>query len=70
MNIPKVEYAVIGGSGTLSSDFPSKSMAEDIEILETAKKNLASSCAWYSHENHIINMISCSVPSHNYHLYF
>jgi len=34
MNIPKVEYAVIGGSGTLSSDFPSKSMAEDIEILE------------------------------------
>ena len=42
----------------------------DIEIWETAKKNLASSCAWYSHENHIINMISCSVPSHNYHLYF
>ena len=32
--LKKVEYAVIGGSGTLSSDFPSKSMAEDIEILE------------------------------------
>lgn len=42
----------------------------DIEFCEAAKKNLASSCAWYSHENHIINMISCSVPSHNYHLSF
>ena len=39
-------------------------------MRETAKKNLVSSCARYSHENHIINMISCSVPSHNYHLYF
>ena len=31
--IPAASYAVIGGSGTLSSDFPRASMAADVEIL-------------------------------------
>lgn len=34
MNIPQVQYAVIGGSGTLSSDFPRGAQAEDVEILQ------------------------------------
>ena len=32
-NIPKVEFAVIGGSGTLSSNFPMGAMADDVEII-------------------------------------
>lgn len=31
--IPAARYAVIGGSGTLSSDFPCASTADDVEIL-------------------------------------
>ena len=31
--VPAAAYAVIGGSGTLSSDFPRASMAADVEIL-------------------------------------
>ena len=31
--IPAASYAVIGGSGTLSSDFPRASTADDVEIL-------------------------------------
>lgn len=31
--IPAASYAVIGGSGTLSSDFPRTSTADDVEIL-------------------------------------
>ena len=31
--IPQAGYAVVGGSGTLSSDFPHASMAADVEIL-------------------------------------
>ena len=31
--VPAAGYAVIGGSGTLSSDFPRASMAADVEIL-------------------------------------
>lgn len=31
--IPAARYAVIGGSGTLSSDFPRASTADDVEIL-------------------------------------
>lgn len=31
--IPKVEYAVIGGSGTLSSNFPHGAEADDVEII-------------------------------------
>ena len=31
--IPAASYAVIGGSGTLSSDFPRVSTADDVEIL-------------------------------------
>ena len=34
MKIPKVEFAVIGGSGTLSSDFPLGAKADDVTILE------------------------------------
>ena len=31
--IPAASYAVVGGSGTLSSDFPRASTADDVEIL-------------------------------------
>lgn len=31
--VPAARYAVIGGSGTLSSDFPRASTADDVEIL-------------------------------------
>lgn len=31
--IPKADYAVVGGSGTLSSDFPANLPDEDVEIL-------------------------------------
>ena len=31
--IPAASYAVIGGSGSLSSDFPRASTADDVEIL-------------------------------------
>ena len=31
--VPAAGYAIIGGSGTLSSDFPRASMADDVEIL-------------------------------------
>lgn len=31
--IPKAEYAIVGGSGTLSSDFPARIPDEDVEIL-------------------------------------
>lgn len=31
--IPKAEYAIVGGSGTLSSDFPAQLPDEDVEIL-------------------------------------
>ena len=31
--IPKAEYAIVGGSGTLSSDFPARLPDEDVEIL-------------------------------------
>lgn len=34
MSIPNVEFAVIGGSGTLSSDFPLGAKADDVTILE------------------------------------
>lgn len=34
MNIPKVEYAIIGGSSTFSITFPEDLKREDIEILE------------------------------------
>lgn len=32
-NIPKAEFAVIGGSGTLSSNFPAKADAADVKVL-------------------------------------
>ena len=32
-DVPQAGYAVIGGSGTLSSDFPRASMAADVEII-------------------------------------
>lgn len=31
--IPKAEYAVVGGSGTLSSNFPAGAVAKDVKIL-------------------------------------
>jgi 5'-methylthioadenosine phosphorylase len=31
--IPQAEYAIVGGSGTLSSDFPKNCQADDVEIL-------------------------------------
>ena len=31
--IPKAEYGIVGGSGTLSSDFPNNIQAEDVEII-------------------------------------
>ncbi len=31
--IPAAEFAIIGGSGTLSSDFPKRSTSEDVEVL-------------------------------------
>ena len=31
--IPKAEYAVVGGSGTLSSNFPAGAAAKDVKIL-------------------------------------
>lgn len=34
LGIPQADYAVIGGSGTLSSNFPMGAMADDVEILE------------------------------------
>lgn len=34
MKIPEVQYAVIGGSGTLSSDFPRGAQAQDVEVLQ------------------------------------
>ena len=34
MNIPKADYAVIGGSGTLSSNFPLGAGCEDVKIVE------------------------------------
>lgn len=33
-NIPQADYAVVGGSGTLSSNFPANLPDEDVEILE------------------------------------
>lgn len=33
-SIPTVEFAVIGGSGTLSSNFPLGAEADDVEVLE------------------------------------
>lgn len=33
IEIPKAEYAIVGGSGTLSSDFPARIPDEDVEIL-------------------------------------
>ena len=30
--IPQVSYAVVGGSGTLSSDFPANVQAKDVQI--------------------------------------
>ena len=32
--IPQVSYAVVGGSGTLSSDFPANLPDKDVKILE------------------------------------
>lgn len=32
-NIPKAEYGIVGGSGTLSSDFPNNIQAQDVEII-------------------------------------
>ena len=32
-NIPKADYAVVGGSGTLSSNFPANLPDEDVKIL-------------------------------------
>lgn len=32
-NIPQADFAVIGGSGTLSSDFPSGAPADDVKII-------------------------------------
>lgn len=32
--IPRADYAVVGGSGTLSSDFPRNLPDEDVKILE------------------------------------
>ena len=31
--IPKAEYGIVGGSGTLSSDFPNNIQAQDVEIV-------------------------------------
>lgn len=31
--IPKAEYGIVGGSGTLSSDFPNNIQAEDVKII-------------------------------------
>lgn len=31
--IPKAEYGIVGGSGTLSSDFPNNIQAQDVEIM-------------------------------------
>ena len=31
--IPKAEYGIVGGSGTLSSDFPNNIQAQDVEII-------------------------------------
>ena len=33
IKIPKADYAVVGGSGTLSSNFPANLPDEDVEIL-------------------------------------
>ena len=32
--IPKADFAVVGGSGTLSSNFPANSESPDVKILE------------------------------------
>lgn len=34
VQVPKADYAVVGGSGTLSSDFPLNSTSEDVTILD------------------------------------
>ena len=31
-NIPQAEYGIVGGSGTLSSDFPMNVRAEDVKV--------------------------------------
>ena len=33
-NIPQAEYGIVGGSGTLSSDFPMNVRAEDLKVEE------------------------------------
>ena len=33
-NIPQAEYGIVGGSGTLSSDFPMNVRAEDVKVEE------------------------------------
>lgn len=33
MNIPAADYGIVGGSGTLSSDFPANCGAEDVKII-------------------------------------
>ena len=32
--IPQADYAVVGGSGTLSSDFPANVQAQDVKVIE------------------------------------
>lgn len=34
MNIPKADFAIIGGSGTLSSNFPLGAKCDDVKIIE------------------------------------
>lgn len=34
MNIPKADFAIIGGSGTLSSNFPLGAKCDDVNIIE------------------------------------
>ena len=34
MNIPKADFAIIGGSGTLSSNFPLGAKCNDVKIIE------------------------------------
>ena len=35
--IPKAEYGIVGGSGTLSSDFPNNIQAEDTKLQSNSK---------------------------------
>ena len=35
-NIPQADFAIIGGSGTLSSNFPLGAKCDDVKLFKTA----------------------------------